>query len=689
MAFQCEIVKLHGSDRVIPTITFSKFYDSVDRLSHQEFLEFLKSSWEGNLFRHYLKINRVVDARIKHLCQNLEIFTKVPIAIDDQYGVYPWMNWETLAKCCQWISKMDLLAWDASSDGCYARADFIGRLFFKLKIPYRYLSKISIHSADHLIGLNPPGYNYHIAVAVKLKDDSEWMVDPLINSKPIPIHKWFMGLGVSVDFISKFDPKNLLFSHQPIQWPPKTAKPRYALKRIPVNFRLVGENHQPIVTSVNDLSIMAEELFQLCFDIELIALSKLFPGQINRRMSASRLHDKLFGPQESQLGAELPQKSIVVLRSDLLSSIQKGIFPNTAPVLAQAECAYHKVEKALKMFWEKQKKGLYAQHIQPTFLHASHQHQPSLTPSRLPHPRTIDPKAVSTRVPPDSRRFSFKLPCSTRSSKLRADRFKKTKTPSRLQGSRSLQTVKKGSQSKQCIIKREHDEEDLKPRSPLNCPKPTPKIEPFYSVLLHQPIAPFYPPIYTDEQFTTSLRDAARRGDLPAVQTLIGQSATAVSMENLTLALADAARNAHLPIVTTLLNCGASESPVARGYAVMAVLDTPVETAPHMNSIVQRLLDGVGIDDQSREISIGLASNYGFREILAMLLAANHNLIFLGSARSVAIYNAVRSGDLEILQMLIEANHGVPISDEIKARAITFALRLHYPDIAEYLRVNC
>jgi hypothetical protein len=277
MACQSVMELFKGSDRGNSDSCFSSCYDSIALLSHQEFIECLKSSWKGNPIHQIFDVDRIVEARKKHLYHNWKIYKTLPRVTVDQDGVYQWMNLKTLTECCQWISKMDLLAWDAYSDGCSARADYIGRLLYELKIPFRNLSKISIHSADHLFCFNSANYRYHTAILVKLKDQFEWVIDPLIDCKPIKIQKWLIDLGIDMDFVSKIDLKYIPFSFESIQWLPKTGPSRYVCKRIPINCFLAGDDFQPrLITTDYNIIELSRPLYKLCFNKELIALSRLF-----------------------------------------------------------------------------------------------------------------------------------------------------------------------------------------------------------------------------------------------------------------------------------------------------------------------------------------------------------------------------------------------------------------------------
>lgn len=76
--------------------------------------------------------------------------------------------------------------YDAASNGCFVRADEMGRILARAGVPKACTQKIVITP--------PPGANtnwgYHIAVVVMGKKGKWWVIDPLASKEPMTPDQW-------------------------------------------------------------------------------------------------------------------------------------------------------------------------------------------------------------------------------------------------------------------------------------------------------------------------------------------------------------------------------------------------------------------------------------------------------------------------------------------------------------------
>jgi hypothetical protein len=105
---------------------------------------------------------------------------------------------------CQ-IAQSDLFGWEYPTDGCYARSDYIGHFLHAAGVPTQMISKVFVFSKDAALNGNLH-HKYHVATCIRLPDQTEWIIDPLIDpNHALSLTEWTEKLGVDPSFVGDFD----------------------------------------------------------------------------------------------------------------------------------------------------------------------------------------------------------------------------------------------------------------------------------------------------------------------------------------------------------------------------------------------------------------------------------------------------------------------------------------------------
>lgn len=274
-------------------------YQALSQMSHKAFQDFIADLGHTSGSLSFHEIQMITNARKQHALFNRQVLIDLSIPSPNVLREAPYLalNKMTLDSLVFKFYQNESLVWDYRIDGCYARANYIGRWFRAIGINSECVSKIFIISDDNslnhtLLKEERVSQEYHVAASIRLKDGTEWVVDPLIDhTRALSIREWLLRQDVDAQFCQDcarcFEDGTIKTSSYPSDdWPPKKdSNQKFMCKKMSLFTEWVGGSSGFTPSTREWDQIDSDVLVKYQSEIELEWIQKNFPSMHLRKIA--------------------------------------------------------------------------------------------------------------------------------------------------------------------------------------------------------------------------------------------------------------------------------------------------------------------------------------------------------------------------------------------------------------------
>jgi hypothetical protein len=272
-------------------------FKTIAIMSHKTFEQFLKYPEPKLSDLSFREVQIILAARKKNADQNKEILNLAPL-VEPEREEHRYFDEHTLNEFVRWVSGFDPLVFDFTIDGCYARADFIGRFLMEYGIPFFSLSKIYIISTEYCLNRHLPAFlgcpvahQYHVSISVQLGDKRRMVIEPIFNqNRAILERDWLLTQGVDAQFVKDMVQQQELGKEIKLfnSFPPHdrflkiVPGQKFMICRIPINYEITNladkQNLRYRMIDTGQIQSFSEKLFLYQAAVEMSWVMKYLPS---------------------------------------------------------------------------------------------------------------------------------------------------------------------------------------------------------------------------------------------------------------------------------------------------------------------------------------------------------------------------------------------------------------------------